>query len=366
MHIVYIAQDITNSGGTERVLSVKANYLVKKGYKISIIVERISREIPFFHFDSAINIYDLSIKSKKDKKLFLKKLDDKLNTIKPDILVSLGLSLTLYAAESSYSCPKFLEWHFAKYKAKRFFYKTDQYKLGRFIANLYYSKRRNAIKKYDLFITLTNEDRIDWNNVNPNTITISNPITIDTHHYPTLKEKRVITVGRLAKQKGYDLLIDIWKEITRQYPDWTLSIYGHGEKQNKLQQQINKNGLQDVVKLEGTSSSISEIYTQASIFAFTSIYEGQGLVLIEAMHSGLPTIAYACKCGPREIITDGIDGYLIEMGDKADYVEKLSRLISDENLRIEMSKKARSNTNRYKLDQIMQQWINLFKNYKTK
>ena len=364
MHIVYTTQDIANSGGTERVLSVKANYLINAGFQVSIITEKQKEKQPFFYFDKKIKIYDLAILNKKDKKRYLNLLNEKLNEIKPDILISLGLSLTLHAAESTYPCPKLLEWHFAKYKAKRFFYKFDQYIIGRALANLNYYKRRRAIKKYDYFITLTNEDRIDWGNINPNTITISNPLTIDVHHYPTLKDKRVIAVGRLVAQKGFDLLIDIWADIAVKHPDWQLSIYGEGKKRHNLQKQINNNNLQDVIKLEGTSTNIDKAYTQASIFAFTSIYEGQGLVLIEAMHSGLPTIAYTCKCGPNEIITDGVDGYLIEMGDKANYVEKLSRLMTDENLRIEMSKQGRVNTNRYKLNQIMQQWINLFENLK--
>lgn len=92
----------------------------------------------------------------------------------------------------------------------------------------------------------------------------------------------------------------------------------------------------------------------------TSRYEGWGLVLTEAMQCGLPVIAFACKCGPRDIITNGEDGFCIDEGDENDFISKTVLLMKDDNKRIKMGYNAQKNVQRYSADKIMPLWINLF------
>ena len=105
---------------------------------------------------------------------------------------------------------------------------------------------------------------------------------------------------------------------------------------------------------------IQEHYLSSSIFTLTSAFEGFGLVLVEAESMGLPVVSYACPCGPRDIIRDGQDGFLVEPGDKETFAVRLRQLIEDEELRRQMGQAAKINSQRFALDNVMKQWEDLF------
>ena len=127
------------------------------------------------------------------------------------------------------------------------------------------------------------------------------------------------------------------------------------------QQQADQLGLHDCVKCNPLAEDISAKYVESSIFVLSSRFEGFGLVIAEAMRCGLPPVSFACPCGPRDIINDGIDGLLCRHEDIADLAEKLCHLIENEQLRKEMGKKAAVNVERFCIDNVMQKWDELFK-----
>lgn len=135
----------------------------------------------------------------------------------------------------------------------------------------------------------------------------------------------VLNVGRLTDDKRQDILISCWANIEDR-GDWELWIVGNGENREKINLMINNLGLDDV-RLIPETKNIELIYSKASIFAFTSRFEGFGLVLCEAMSFGIPCISFDCPSGPRDIIQHGINGYLIENCDCKKYTEYLSKMI---------------------------------------
>lgn len=362
MKLAYVVHGYTDSGGTERVLAKKANYFIEQGHEVSIISMKEETREPFFSFSPKIEFYHLNIKKngKESKKLFLEQLSDCLMDIKPDISISMGFGLSIYLYEIKDGSKKILEIHFSKYKRKHYFTILDKYYLGRVISNIYEREKINAARHFDSFVVLTDEDKESWRNM-PNIEVIPNPTSFLPEEYSDVTAKRVMAAGRYTHQKGFEYLIDIWGEVAEKYPDWKLSIFGDGRKKKLLEDRIKKLKLYNSVELLPITSNIQKEMMDSSVYALTSRYEGLPLVLIEAMACGLPVIAFACKCGPRDVIKDGEDGFLIGFKNKKTFAEKLSLLIENEELRIRMGKAARNNIQRFDSKIIMPKWESLFK-----
>ena len=162
-------------------------------------------------------------------------------------------------------------------------------------------------------------------------VVIHNPVSVDISKYP-LKEtmdNRIVFVGRLNPQKNIGLLIQAFETIHEEYPELTLEIYGEGNLHRKLQDQIDGLGLTAYVKLMGAYSDvISRIYG-ARMFVLPSLYEGMPNSLMEAMALGIPVVSSDCPCGgPRELIQNGVNGFLFENGSLDSIVDKMKRCLN--------------------------------------
>lgn len=107
------------------------------------------------------------------------------------------------------------------------------------IAKAYDEYMLSKIKKFDLLVTLTKQDEKEWNNILP-TIVIPNSVTQYPKQQAALVNKKIISVGRIEQEKGYDLLVGAWKNVASKHPDWQLDIYGDGSCKNQIQQLIKK------------------------------------------------------------------------------------------------------------------------------
>jgi glycosyltransferase involved in cell wall biosynthesis len=380
MKIAYCINNIHNSGGIERVLCNKANFLINQGFEVHIVVIYPTDKLPFFTFDPKIRFHYLNldfekergikkkIRFQRNKKEFLDKISRLFREIKPDIAISTFCKYSKYIYEINDGSKKIIERHFAKYKRAQYYAKLDKYCWGRLITHLYRKKDYHVIKHFDRFIVLTNEDKKSWGNHLPNIEVIENPLTFIPKEHAKLDNdtKKVIALGRLNQQKQFEHLIEIWSSVSRKHPDWKLSIFGNGEKERKLKRMISDMNLDKYVELNPATPDVEKVLTESSIYVMTSKYEGFPLVLLEAMSCGLPAISYSCKCGPKEIIRNGEDGYLVPFNDKKEFIRKLDRLIENENLRKQMGQAASKNILRYSEEKIMQKWITLFDTLTTK
>ena len=213
--------------------------------------------------------------------------------------------------------------------------------------------------QFDRLVVLTEEDKTYCTHC-PTTTVIPNPITATSDLVAPLTDKVILAVGRLDNQKNFPELVDIWALIAKDYPGWKLRIVGEGYTDARILQKVKEYALEDQFELCSFTNKVQEYYLSSSIFTMTSIFEGFGLVLVEAESMGLPLVSYACPCGPRDIITEGKDGFLVEPGDMETFAARLRQLIEDEELRRRMGQAAKVNSQRFSLDNVMKQWEDLF------
>ena len=231
------------------------------------------------------------------------------------------------------------------------------------ISKIFFKWKLSRINKCKLLVALTDADKRDWSKViNSDIIIIPNILTF----YPdkitdySKRSKRILCVGRLTKQKGFDLMIKVWAKIADKHKDWKVDIYGDGDLRDTLNELINNYGLNDSITLHPSTSNIYNEHMDSSIFAFSSRFEGFGLVLIEAMSCGVPCISFDCPHGPSEIITNGKNGLLVQNGNIDEFANSLDSMINNYEQRKFMSINARIDSQKYKRENIMPQWIELF------
>ena len=226
---------------------------------------------------------------------------------------------------------------------------------------MYYQERN--CRRYDKFIVLTEKDRLMRGNI-PNMIVIPNFITIESSDsMPVAESRKVIAVGRLSIEKGFDYLFQAWAMVSSKYPDWSLEIYGYGygreEYYNEL---IQKNGVEESVKICAPVKDIRNKYLDSAFYVMSSRYEGFPLTLGEAMSCGLPCVSYNCNCGPSEIIRHSEDGILVdEVGDIKGLSDAMLYLIEHPKKRVEMGEKAKENIKRFSIDHVMKKWEDILR-----
>jgi glycosyltransferase involved in cell wall biosynthesis len=215
------------------------------------------------------------------------------------------------------------------------------------------------LKKLDRFVVLTEEDKSAWPELQ-NICVVPDPLSFSPTQHSLLTDKRVIAVGRYVYQKGFDLLLQAWTIIEKQFSDWELVVFGDGNRE-PYEHQMKELGIdRNRCHLNGPTADIQKEYVNSSIFAFSSRFEGFGMVLVEAMACGLPVVSFACPCGPKDIVRDGEDGFLVANGNVDDLAQQLIKLMADDNLRMVFAHRAHQNVQRFNMEHIALRWKSLF------
>jgi len=373
MKIVYCIGSLAIPGGAERVLVNKANFLAEHfNFEVHILIADQGSLPVCYKLNKKVKVRDLQIKNKiapsgiplvsfyKNIQILKPIYKSIIEKIKPDVVLVLERGYEDFIVpELHLGIPVIRESH-SSYMASII---IDQNKgslrgqlTGKFFTYLY----KQQMKKYDKVVLLTEEDKRDRTYLR-NTCVIPNTINCFGEKISSLKNKKAISVGRLDINKNFKDQILIWEEVVKTHPAWTLHIYGEGPERENLQNLISVKNLERNVFLEGVTTKIEEKYRESSFFIFTSVAEGFGMVLVEAMQCGLPVISFNCPCGPADIIEDGKNGFLVNTGDLHTFKKRSIDLIENEKLRIDLGRNAVIRSKDYLPEVVMPQWIALFK-----
>lgn len=381
MKIAYILSSFFAKAGTERILSDKMNYLANRyGYDITFITYEQGNHPMAFSLDKRIRVIDLNTRffplyklnpvrrviAKSFQKRKLKsKLHDVLSVVNPDFVVLTTYDFDKFGSILTLPYRFVIESHICISDVRQEFRQHNVIlKLfGKYLDSIHFK----TMNKADALVSLTSADKTNWEkHVNIPIFVIPNLVTVYPNDISCYSERsnRIICVGRLTRQKGFDYLIKAWALIANKYPGWKIDIFGSGDLEDFLIQMIDNYNLKESITINKPTSNIFEEYDRSSIYVLSSRYEGFGLVLLEAMSFGIPCISFNCPHGPSDIITNGEEGILVPVGDINKLADSIEWMITHKEERERMSQNSRKKVKKFLAENIMPQWVELFNKIK--
>ena len=377
MKIVFLCDNIKSQNGVERVWSQKSSLLAEHSDNEVYLITYNQYGAPFsFPISDKVHHIDLAtryisrcsfhgiyqyVDRYKSELFFRKKLNDTLKSLTPDIIVCADLHVSDLKAvlSSSVHAVRIVECHCGKSA-----YFEDINKYNSFLRRLqeWILKKQlvSAIRKFDKIVVMTEDERTDWNH-KEKVVSIPNMLVSYPEQVPDRShaQKRVISVGRYAYQKGYDMLLESWRLVEKAHPDWSLHIYGSqdggvGDFQ-RLQEKIDECQIGNVFMHQSTND-IYSCYAESDFSVMSSRFESFGLVLIEAMSCGLPVISFDCKYGPKSIIQKGKTGMLVTKGNIKEMATAICSMIEHDEERQRIAEYARQESKKYHSEKIMPIW----------
>lgn len=343
-----------HKGGAERVVSNLANYYAGLGNDVVIITTKSAESS--YDLDKKIKV--LSLDTTGARKSFrnirrIARLREVIDDVKPDVIFGFlqepiaRLLVAKALFKNIKKTPTIISIRIDPKKAFSSF------------------KRKMSLPLYNIangFVFQTEEAKKFFNKkIQARSKVIANPL--DPVFYlgnngDTLKrEKRIVAVGRLTRQKNYPLMLDAFAEVNRKIPGYVLEIYGDGPLKGDIEEYIRKKGLKKNVKLMGEVSDIKSHFNNASVFVMTSDYEGLSNALMEAMAVGVPCVSTnSSGGGAASLIEDGKNGFLVPVGDKAAISEAIEKVLLDDTLAEKFSKAAVKDMKKYRPEKINREW----------
>ena len=372
--IVFCTPALYSAGGVERVVSYKASYFAEQlGYDVTIIVTEGKGRDCYFPLSDKVKVINFELgfealwQASFAKKIILyltkqrqykKLLKRELMCIRPDFTITTLRREINFLSDIPDGSKKIGELHVDRANYRNFA-TNKQNPIKQVFSRWWSNSLLDHIRRLDKMVLLTDSAMYDWPELD-NKIKISDPLPFLIDEKSSLLCKRIISIGRFDYEKGNDLLLQVWKKVEKQMPDWQLDIYGNGNREPYLLQMRQLEIDSSRCHLYGPINDVKKEYLNSSVFVLPSRYEGFGLVLIEAMGCGVPVVSFDCENGPRSIITNGADGFLIPTFDIDAFADKLLLLMRDENLRRQMGEKAQKSAAKYDIDSIGLQWKQLF------
>lgn len=383
MKICFLTQNLFTLGGVQRVLSILLKEMVTRGdHDITIIMTSTENKENLFSFDEKIKIIDESIelpnKLGKIKILFLevnkwlgfldiKGLEGLISTLKYqknykqkhikflnnhnfDVVIGVGNVYSILLGEiAPYINAKTIAWNHNTFQ--NYFTTRGEKNFGSFY------QCKLAILNVDKTLVLTNADKITFDqNFKIDSSVLYNPIAEKNCNMSKLDIGNIVFAGRLLKHvKGLDFLLKIVQQVASEYPQIKFTILGDGPDKAWLEKQVQKQKLEKYVNILGNVNNVYDYYSNASLLVQTSRVEGFGMTILEAMACGVPAVSF-CNKGPNEIISDGVDGYLIEQDDVDTFSKRVIMLLDNESLRLKMGENAKKRSKDFSVDLILNQF----------
>lgn len=356
MHVALMAGSLTR-GGTERVLVTLADYLISQGDTVTVVTQHQVENEYSLNPKATRVVWELTegeITSNRVKNFIqrFKKLQNVWKENNPDVILSFIGKNNFMALLTA---PKKRKVAVSVRALPDLEYPSLWMKC---MANFLY-RRAGAL------ILQTRDQGIFFSEgARRNAVILKNPINTSflQEPYEGEREKTIVSVGRIDENKNHRMIIDAFAPLAKDHPEWKLVIYGDGDLRSELLKTVDSMGLSDQIILPGNVPNVAEQIKKTSVFVLGSDTEGSPNSLIEAMCLGLAPISTDCACGgPRELIEDGVNGYLIPVRDTAKMQEALQKLINDLHKIVEISSEAIKTRDIYQPQNVLDEWRDVLK-----
>ena len=371
MKIVYCIHRLFFIGGTEAITLFKASAIAQDKKNSVWIVYTEQKGTTTFDFSPSVQFVDLGIRYSDNtwhfprnlvrigfkRILHKRRLSHALSQIHPDIVISIGYDEFRLLPRIKGPWKIIRELH----STKHFKYLYANTFRSRVIAKIgEWIDYERTITRYDHIVVLTQEEKSlfwsDWENVS----VIPNPVRFRPGQPSSLSTKRIIAVGRLSYEKNFTSLVRAFARVHSRFPDWSLVIFGDGGERDRIMSEIKSQNLIESVHLPGATTNVMKEMLSSSLLVCSSIYEGFSLAIVEAQACGLPVVSYDCPCGPKDLISDGNDGFIVPLGDEVALADRISQILGDSSLRQRFGALSWEKSKFFDIENISNQWISLF------
>ncbi len=366
MRILFFIHSLS-SGGAERVTANLANHWAAKGWEV-FIVTLASQELDFYDLHPRVQRITLGLAGESRNAAVgmwnnlrrIYALRRVLRRVRPQVAVAMMTTANVLLAIAAWGLSNLL-----CVGSERIH--PPQMPTGQPWEML----RRYLYRSLDSVVTLTTESAA-WLRANtlahrvvviPNAVPWPFPVqepVLPVERYVSNVRRILLAVGRLDKQKGFDLLLKAFSIIADDHSDWDLVILGEGPLRSHLESQVQELELVGRVMLPGRVGNIRDWYRRADLYVMSSLFEGFPNTLVEALVHGTAAVSYDCDTGPRDIIRHEVDGLLVPAGDVAKLADALDRLMGDRELRQQYALRAVEARERFSIERVAGMWEALF------
>ena len=315
--IIIITKNMVGDGA-ERVIAQLSNYFAAQGKVCKIIT--LNDDEVFYALDSRIQVLPVGFKSNNkvlDKLMRYSVVRKMVRREKPDLVLALPEEIAAYVL------PALLGTGVPVYVSERNNpWIMPDVKITRFLRDHMYAFAKGVIFQTEMAKSFFPES------IQRKGVVLSNPVDAQRipAQYTGEREKVVVAAGRLSPQKNMPLLLKAFAAFSERHPEYRLRIFGEGELREELTELAKKLNISEKVEMPGRSTVLLEKMNPSAMFVLSSDYEGLPNVLLEAMCMGMPSVSTDCRCGPRDLIEDGINGLLVPVGDAEALCEAMEKL----------------------------------------
>lgn len=354
VRVTFLIESMTARAGMERVTATVAGGLSALGLDVRILTLR--GDSSAFPLPEAVTLTSLglpegTLRMRGQTMPLARAVRRELRRQRPDVLITVDTFL------AGFVFPALLDLPMLRVAWEHFNFRSDLNMRSRRLARVVAAHLGHRV------VTLTEQDREWWRAAFPlaraRVTAIANPLAVDrppANPY-CLQNRVVLSMGRLDRQKGSDLLLRAWAEIEADHPEWRLQIYGQGPEEQSLRDLAGTLGLRRWA-LHPPTPDVAAVYRTAGLHALSSRHEGLPLVLMEAQAYGVPAVAFDCPTGPAELLSAG-GGALVPAQDVPAFAAALRALMAQPDLRRAWSDRAYAGAGRYRLEPILGQWLRL-------